>query len=204
MTYFFSLLIMILPLISYSDGLDVDPIASSCYPTASVTNNKAGEMPKKFRSLNDLTRDAGSFVSTQGEDIIIIGRIMDANCVPIAGASVKIWQDEANTNGTATSDNMGRFHFITHLPKSYLLSLNASINYSKKDNKKNTDEWTTGENDYNYLFIFGNNPQNAKNATNGLSESEINSILMPMSIIEGKKYYFLDVVLNYKQAFKSF
>jgi protocatechuate 3,4-dioxygenase beta subunit len=101
--------------------------------------------PKVFSPTNNLLRKTGHQVMTCGQKIIIKGRVLDANCVPVSDAKVYLWQvgcdgkypyetlkpkvDQAlvNTestasflgNGTASTDNNGVFYFVTILPPSH-------------------------------------------------------------------------------------
>ena len=93
-----------------------------------------GVLPKAKNS-NDLTKNYDSFEIAKGKKIIIKGRVLDKNCVPISGAKVNIWQ--ANSmgyyqfnddkysehydknfagSGNILTNNLGEFEFITIYP----------------------------------------------------------------------------------------
>ena len=92
-----------------------------------------GVLPEAENS-NNLTTSYTSFETAKGKKIIITGKILDGNCVPISGAKVSIWQ--ANTrgvfqfnaknkqyfdkyfrsSGNMITDNVGNFQFITVYP----------------------------------------------------------------------------------------
>ena len=98
--------------------------------------------PEKFESSNNLLRKAGQEEIFCGEKIIIHGKVLDQNCVPVADAKVYIWQASCNGkypykplkdiakkslidtnqgstftgNGTATTNNKGEFVFVTTYP----------------------------------------------------------------------------------------
>ncbi|MFQ3307625.1 MAG: protocatechuate 3,4-dioxygenase beta subunit [Candidatus Midichloriaceae bacterium] len=93
-----------------------------------------GILPDPKQS-NDLTKSYDSFGIAEGKKIIIKGRLQDANCVPIAGATVSIWQmndkgvyqfeednnDKSNdeyfrSSGKYITDNKGNYEFITIYP----------------------------------------------------------------------------------------
>ncbi len=100
--------------------------------------------PEKFEPSNNLLRKAGEEEIFCGKKIIIHGRVLDQNCVPVSDAKVYIWQASCNGkypykplknivkkssidinreftftgNGTATTNNNGEFTFITIYPPS--------------------------------------------------------------------------------------
>ena len=99
--------------------------------------------PEEFNTSNNLLRKTGEHPIYCGEKIIIHGRVLDQNCVPVPDAKVYLWQvnckgkypyqplrnvknkiliqtDEVMTftgNGIATTNNMGEFYFVTVYPK---------------------------------------------------------------------------------------
>ena len=98
--------------------------------------------PEKFPKSNNLLRSAGEFPLTCGEKLIIRGKVVDANCIPLSEVKVNIWQvacdgkypykplkngykeSDINMNssatftgaGTAITDNKGEFYFVTTYP----------------------------------------------------------------------------------------
>jgi protocatechuate 3,4-dioxygenase beta subunit len=88
-----------------------------------------------FVNSNNLRRSTGSTTFAEGQPIIIKGKVLDANCAPVSGAVVQIWQanadgiyefmlpsmKEKNTfgTGTAVTDNLGNYSFISVLPGGY-------------------------------------------------------------------------------------
>ena len=98
--------------------------------------------PVKFQSTNNLLRGTGQMPVYCGKKIIIRGRLLDQNCVPVSDAKIYLWQvdcdgkypylplrsgiDKALTNpqnassfkgsGIATTNNLGEFYFITTYP----------------------------------------------------------------------------------------
>jgi protocatechuate 3,4-dioxygenase beta subunit len=85
--------------------------------------------PKEFLYSNNLRRKVKMPVVAAGDVIYIQGQLQDVNCTPIPYAVVKLWQTDAygmidkgeldvdfQGNGTAVSDNLGIFSFITILP----------------------------------------------------------------------------------------
>lgn len=113
----------------------VDPLISQCHLTPPTTQNLP--YPGSFGRTNNLVTKTGSFVSATGERIIIAGRVMDKNCVPMANTVVRFWQTDSNGlisyqtedkntapngdvnfagNGVANTDNLGRFTINTVYP----------------------------------------------------------------------------------------
>ena len=102
--------------------------------------------PKSFNITNNLRRKVKSPFVAAGDIIYIKGNISDINCTPIANAIVNIWQADSYGrydsklekhflgNGTATSDNMGNFEFITILPASNKKDIAPHINISVHHN----------------------------------------------------------------------
>ena len=98
--------------------------------------------PKSFNITNILRRKVKSPFVAAGDIIYIKGNISDINCTPIANAIINIWQADSYGrydsklekhflgNGTATSDNMGNFEFITILPASHKKDTAPYINIS--------------------------------------------------------------------------
>ncbi len=100
--------------------------------------------PTKFKSTNNLLKQTGQLENYSGEKIIIYGRVLDQNCVPVSDAILYAWQVNNNSkypykplkdfidedlieinkedsftgNGIATTNNKGEFYFLTIYPNS--------------------------------------------------------------------------------------
>ena len=88
------------------------------------------------KNSNNLTQDYASFEIARGKKILIKGKVLDNNCVPISGVKVNIWQanpfglyqfnadDIYNEHydknfrgsGNILTNNLGEFEFITVYP----------------------------------------------------------------------------------------
>ena len=121
--------------------------ASKVYPNklnrCKITKNIFNDYePKTFESTNNLLRKTGQLSKFYGEKILIKGKVLDQNCVPVADAKVYLWQagsggkypyeplktrvskgnfttknDSSFTgSGTATTNNKGEYYFISMLP----------------------------------------------------------------------------------------
>lgn len=112
-----------------------------CKPSEITINNYE---PFSFEKTNNLLRHTGQNALYCGEKIIVSGRLLDQNCKPISDAKIYAWQancqgkypykplknkvnhdlidpDNPTTftaNGTAVTNNLGEFHFVTVYPKS--------------------------------------------------------------------------------------
>ncbi|WP_218460173.1 dioxygenase [Rickettsia sp. TH2014] len=137
--------------------------ASKTYPNklnrCKITRNIFNDYePKVFETTNNLLRKTGRLSKFYGERILIKGKILDQNCVPVADAKVYLWQvgsggkypyeplktrvdkrrftsksDSSFTgSGIATTNNKGEYYFISMLPyksSRYLRSANIRIEH---------------------------------------------------------------------------
>jgi protocatechuate 3,4-dioxygenase beta subunit len=121
--------------ISYAN-VPADGIISKCSVTPSIKNLK--NMPDIVGNTNNLRKITGSFKSAEGINIVIFGRLLDKNCIPISDAKIEIWQTNhfghyQNYNkkskknydpnfigsGSMDTNNLGQFNFITIFPGKY-------------------------------------------------------------------------------------
>lgn len=133
-------LILLSILISFSAlaGIPVDQVVSVCSSYPEIKNPIP--IPSEFNKTNNLARSLeGGFYHADGQKIVVYGRLMDANCVPISDAKIYLWQTNQkgyvqypnasktqakwidpnfSGSGIANSDNLGRFNFITIMPAS--------------------------------------------------------------------------------------
>jgi protocatechuate 3,4-dioxygenase, beta subunit len=146
--YFIFLLVFILscscPIFAKQIDINNSPLPSninSCKPSKEYLNNYE---PEIFPKTNNLLRKPGEFPIFCGEKLLVKGKLVDKNCVPIVDAKISIWQvacdgkypykplrkrfnnNSINLNskstflgaGTTTTDNKGEFYFITTYPPS--------------------------------------------------------------------------------------
>ncbi|RZI47303.1 dioxygenase [Rickettsiales endosymbiont of Peranema trichophorum] len=103
---------------------------TSCWTTPEIWDT---DPPMSIQKHNDLRRQPGSAEFAQGQFIDIEGKVLDANCVPVSQAIVEIWQKDSLGNGqdeskdlrfgysgTAVTDNLGNFRFLTVYPGVHL------------------------------------------------------------------------------------
>lgn len=113
---------------------------NKCIPSQNIKDNFE---PQNFPSSNNLLRSSGQNPNYKGEKIVIHGKFVDVNCVPIIDAKVYIWQvaydgkypykplrDIAKKSGIintkskstftgagiTTTNNKGEFYFVTTMP----------------------------------------------------------------------------------------
>jgi protocatechuate 3,4-dioxygenase, beta subunit len=131
----------------------------NCVPSKSVTIHNR---PDSIATYNDLTRSKGGFIDEYLNRIMLRGKLVDTDCLPVANAHISIWQKDGygidryleylsipeklykNNNdsysefsgtGSAFSDNEGRFIFITVYPgKESIKPRNDYINLIVKAN----------------------------------------------------------------------
>lgn len=113
-------------------------LAETCGLTPPQTPGPFYPGEQNFRPENDLTRRPGSPDRATGQVIYVSGRVEDALCQPVEGATVEIWQacasgrydNPTDTNpapldphfrywGEATTDADGRYMFKTIIPGAY-------------------------------------------------------------------------------------
>lgn len=111
-----------------------------CRVTKITTNDYE---PESFEPSNNLLRKDGQVLISCKEKIIIYGKVIDKNCLPVQDAKIYIWQTDCNGkypykplkdvvdkrlislnsratstgNGTAITNNNGEFFFITTEPE---------------------------------------------------------------------------------------
>lgn len=121
-----------------------------CTVTKTTTNDYE---PAVFEKSNNLLRKTGQESIISGDRIVIYGKVLDQNCLPVSDAKVYIWQvngqgkypyeplrniaknhlidiDKHSSftgNGIATTNNQGEFIFITIKPHS-VHNLKSHIN----------------------------------------------------------------------------
>lgn len=138
------LLLICLPICNCLAAIDKFYInkLNHCKITKSISDDYE---PEIFQPTNNLLRASGQNPVYCGTKIIIKGRVLDQNCVPVSDAKVYLWQvgcdgkypyktlrtainkDRLNLrngssfqgSGTATTNNQGEFYFITIYPAAY-------------------------------------------------------------------------------------
>ena len=150
--------------------------AASCAPTPRLTTQNypgAGAIPPG----NNLLLPAGKSIAAPGQKLTLAGRLLDRNCVPVAGAVIELWQvnpfgkwilaspaDRVTPSasfagaGRATTDNDGRFVFVTAFPAALP---KRAPNLNIKINLQDVPDMST-------VLYFGGD---ARNASDGIYNS---------------------------------
>ncbi len=163
--------------------------------------------PEEFSTSNNLLRKPGQNALFCGERIIVHGRVLDKNCVPVSDAKVYMWQVDCNGkypyktlknkineamidknssttflgNGTATTNNKGEFHFITVYPLEAQNML-SHVNFRVKHN--NFDK------EYNFAIKLQGHRVQQPALNPELSK------IAPLATEMGSKIYDFDIVVN--------
>ena len=201
LSIFSFVLLLISTACAHSDDIHLNSL-NYCNVTKVTINDYE---PENFEKTNNLLRKAGQEATYCGEKIIVHGRVLDQNCVPVADAKVYAWQANCNGkypykplknmidadlidvnnemtftgNGIATTNNKGEFHFITTYPQKmhdYPSHLNVRVEHFSLGNLQTR------------LTLQGkkvNNPQNIP---------ELNSI-SSIAIKDGISIYDFEIVL---------
>jgi protocatechuate 3,4-dioxygenase beta subunit len=170
--------------------------------------------PKSFNVTNNLRRKTSSPFVAAGDIIYIKGKITDINCTPIANAVINIWQADSYGrydsklekyflgNGTAISDNMGNFEFITILPANTSQTSAPHINLSATHDNFDI---------INTKMFFGNNILNVTDETrknlDWFNKSLITAEILPVNEknLANGFYMLFNLTFNgispYKNAF---
>ncbi|WP_375331013.1 dioxygenase [Candidatus Tisiphia endosymbiont of Oplodontha viridula] len=114
--------------------------------------------PEEFQLSNNLLRKTGQQAVYRGTKIIVKGRLLDQDCVPVADAKIYLWQvgsdgkypyiplrtrinkkmlnlvskSSFTGSGIATTNNKGEFYFITIYPSGVLRetpNVNIRVNH---------------------------------------------------------------------------
>jgi protocatechuate 3,4-dioxygenase, beta subunit len=138
----FSLVIIFVPFcVASASGtnLFIPNNLNNCKPLKISYNNYE---PKTFNISNNLLKSTGGVNLFEGKEIVIKGKLVDKNCVPISDAKIYIWQvgldgkypyeplkskinrnliseendDHFQGSGIYTTNNLGEFTFITIYP----------------------------------------------------------------------------------------
>lgn len=194
----------------------VDPMLSLCMPYPEIKDSNL--VPIEFNTTNNLARSPDSaFYQAEGQKIVVYGRLMDVDCVPINDGKIYIWQNNKDGyvqyktkkthhakwidpnfvgTGITNSDNLGRFNFITIMPGS-VSKTTRHINIKVEHPQLKTF----------YSKIYFPKPEETKIHDNIHRKVNINQI----SAVPGKineqglvTEYFIDITLHQKVPYKEY
>jgi len=208
-------LVLLMSACSYANQLPIDPLIAKCRVTPHMSHNIP--YPNSFTQTNNLATKTGSFVSAQGENIIIIGRLMDKNCVPISNGVVKLWQADStgkisytpdgkdikangdknfSGTGTASADNLGRFIFYTIYPgPSTGFKKTRFVNFLAESDKQSLITKA-----YFNLDTARMDPE----YTSMKSKDKVNLIFAHSVSKDLYKTYYIDIVMDYAQTNRTY
>lgn len=189
--------------------IPVDSIVSKCKPYPKIKSSAI--TPSHYERTNNLLNAMGNgFYQADGEKIIVYGRLMDKNCVPITDARINIWQNnkkgyaqyqtksnlkpkwvDPNFNGTgsANTDNLGRFSFITIMPGS-IGKITPHINLKIERQGLNSF--------YSKIYFPEAGSNNITDTISIKSEDKIAQVSAAKSEVDkdGVAAYFIDITLD--------
>ena len=180
-------LYLLIALIAAAPNVHADPnktyhnAFNTCYPTKAAINNYE---PKVFETSNNLMRKPGGNPVVCGEKLILRGRVLDKNCVPVADAKVYLWQvgcdgkypyeplrnvadskyinihsgSSFTGNGAATTDNNGEFQFITIYPaksEHHKRNINIRIEHRELEALQTQIDPIAGNETYDFTIVMG-------------------------------------------------
>ncbi len=174
-----------------------------------------GVLPQAKNS-NDLTKNYNSFEVAKGKKIIIKGKVLDKDCVPISGAKVSIWQ--ANSmgyyqfnydkysehydenfagSGNIISNNLGEFEFITVYPGK-VNSVNSNVIFKIEHQSFQPMETKM-------FFPENNNVKDIKILAPYLIKEQIPLITAKMNgKIDDKVIYYFTITLDQLNLYKEY
>ncbi|MFK8040527.1 MAG: dioxygenase [Rickettsiaceae bacterium] len=157
--FFINILIIFvafLPKVVYAEKEFYQNKLNTCVITKNIIDNYE---PEKFESNNNLLSKQGVAPKYCGYQIIIRGKVLDKNCVPVSNAIVYLWQIGCDQkypytalknvvnqrwidlsgkysftgSGTAITNNQGEFYFITMYPTKIKTTPYATVRVHYKD-----------------------------------------------------------------------
>lgn len=165
-------------------------------------------------SSNNLVLPTGKSVAPSGQVVLLSGRLLDKNCVPISDAVVEIWQrdpegryitsslnERSNPyphftgSGRSVTDNTGHFSFVTLYPGAFEAApaINVRISHS------NFATVTT-------KIYFANDRRNPQDKLLGTLKPEQQQMLMGKveQNDNGEISVQQDIILSGKNAYRKF
>ena len=175
-----------------------------------------GILPEAKNS-NNLTQNYTSFEIARGKKIVIKGKVLDKNCVPISGVKVSIWQansfglyqfnaddvhdehydENFSGSGNILTNNLGEFEFITIYPgKAHAINPNIIF----KVEHQNFYPFET-----RMFFPENNNANDIKNLNPSLIKTQIPLVIAKTNgKINDRVIYNFVITLNQSNLYKEY
>ena len=188
-----------------------DEIALDCTVTPDVNPDHISL--KEIGKSSNLIRKAGAARRANGQYIQVKGKVVDEDCLPISNATIKIWQADSTGkyaeeyelksewdvrdknfdanfaySGTAHTNNLGDFYFLTVLPAASKPDIAPHINLTIKHD--DFQEKTT-------MMFFNKHPKNSNDINLNNIEKDKRRLLIakgnkldPSGNTGGREYVF--------------
>lgn len=195
----------------FDDESSLGKLKLNCEVTPAMDGVYVPKQP--FNKSNNLMRKPGSAVKARGEYLLIKGKVMDEDCLPISDAVIQIWQTDTaggyfNSyetrsewelksasydknfaySGSAQTNNLGEYSFVTIFPNSIDNGSAPRINFIIKH--QDFKEIKT-------MMYFNQHPKNDYDTFLKEVPPERRNLLLPASRpvdptgqIEGREYNF--------------
>ncbi len=169
------------------------------------------------KNSNNLTQNYASFETARGKKILIKGKVLDNNCVPISGVKVNIWQTNSfglyqfNANdiynehydknfrgsGNTLTNNLGEFEFITIYP--------GKINSTPPNIIFRLEHQNFYPFETRMFFPENNNTNNIKNMAPSLIKKQIPLVVAKTAgKVDDMVVYNFIVTLNQSNLYKEY
>lgn len=129
-----SLIALLVCSMFYANNAYSDDVVKACELTDAIESSV--DAPSSFKLTNNLRRLSSKHMLANGVPVIFSGVVTDSECVPLAGAVVRLWHadaegdyghldnpDDYDSNfagtGVTVTDNMGKYQFLTIKPGEY-------------------------------------------------------------------------------------
>jgi protocatechuate 3,4-dioxygenase beta subunit len=181
---------------------------------------------ERINKSNNLLRKPGSVRRATGSYIQLRGKVLDEDCLPISNATIQIWQTDNSGlyleayslktewdirdkkfdrnfaySGTAYTNNLGEFNFVTILPVSNVDLIAPHINMIVKHEDFGT---------LNSMIFFNHHPKNHSDLNLKKLGSEEQKLLLakgkklyPYTAAEGREYNF-NITLKGINKYRSY
>lgn len=128
-------LMMICVAHSVAESEAYESLPLDCKPTPALISGVKYPGANKIMSSSKLAKPPGKAEFASGQLVFLSGRVLDEQCVPVAGAVVDLWQAGSDgeyhwpsegdllspdpvfsSSGRTVTDNLGRYSFVTLFP----------------------------------------------------------------------------------------